>query len=348
LIDKFKQLLIAANAPADFNAIIANNIINDPIIFPVDPRNRQLGNLTSHNSLRGYSGKITCRLTTLTPLHIKESGEPSVTVQNPNPYQAWDFYHLSSYQNANRPEMNNRVYAIPSKTLKGAVSTLYGALNNEQRVAGRNMPINNTNRLFGFVNNGGNAYMGRVNFSFAKMTEGNFAWYAVPHHYGGQLNNQRHNAHQPQMYNGYRFFEHTTLNNAAGVERLGEQHTYRPLNDKTIIRCAEPGSVFEFTVDYINLSAEELNDLLKCLGISNANPNRAIKLGKSKFLGFGSCQINVIQAKTLAGISRYRFNGERNDFLSGTSTLRNWEAIQEYDGNNLLNYNLQILNNNHD
>lgn len=60
-------------------------------------------------------------------------------------------------------------------------------------------------------------------------------------------------------------------------------------------RCAETGSIFTFNIDYWNLTVKELKCLLTAIQLEEG---LAHKIGKSKYLGFGSCRITIDEKKS--------------------------------------------------
>jgi CRISPR/Cas system CSM-associated protein Csm3 (group 7 of RAMP superfamily) len=236
-------------------------------------------NLISHAAYSGYSGNLSCNLEILTPTHIKESGQPTIDIHGGA--QGWDFFHMGPPDNESKPD--TREYAIPSKTLKGMVRSIYQLLSDKIRAES----------LFGFVENNA-GYMGRVNFSFAPLQSGDMKWYGMPHHYTDLLdkfhpksaNGTRHY----DQYKNVRIFKHRVIKDPRIKQYPPDQVPMENDSTTTPCNCAEKGSVFTFDVNFWNLTQDELQTLVSSIILEE---NMAHKIGKGKFLGFGSCKISV-------------------------------------------------------
>jgi hypothetical protein len=235
--------------------------------------------LISHAAFSGYSGNLSCKLELLTPTHIKESGQPTIDIHGAA--QGWDFFHMGPPDNQSKHD--TREYTIPSKTLKGMVRNIFQLLSDKER----------TEALFGFVDNN-SGYMGRVNFSFAPIQSGEMNWYGIPHHYSDLLDkfhpksaNGKRNFDQ---YKNIRIFKHRFIKDPRIKRYPPDQLPME--NDSTVTpsKCAEKGSVFTFDVSFNNLTHDELQTLVSVMILEG---NMAHKIGKGKFLGFGSCKISI-------------------------------------------------------
>jgi len=234
----------------------------------------------SHAVFSGYSGTLSCNLTVLRPLHIKESGQP--TIEKAPASQGWDFFHMGPPDNNSKPE--TREYAIPSKTLKGMIKSIYQLLSDKTKAES----------LFGFLDDN-KGYMGRVNISFAHLNEGMMAWYGMSHHYSDLLETvhpkSKDGKRKYDLYKDVRIFKHLDFFGSSRVKKYPADQV--PIeNDITITpcRCAEKGSVFSFDLNFWNLQPEELKDLIASITLEEG---MAHKMGKGKFLGFGSCKIGI-------------------------------------------------------
>jgi len=260
-------------------------------------------NLVSHWGLWNRCGRLSCNLEVLTPLHIKESGQPSFD----NPVK-WDFYSISPPSKDNRPAEGKRIYAVPSKTIKGVLRNLYSIITGTDGSS-----------LFGFVEQSG-AYMGRVNVSFAEFKSGEFKWYSIPHHY--KVEKQTINS----KGKNYRVFPHTELMESV-IEGINNKPTY------TICRCAEKGAKFSFTLDFWNLTDEEFNKLVWCLN------GRDYKMGKGKALGLGSTKITINPAESIIWNWQGRYlGGNLNDsgirsITSGDIQTASQQTVNQIDRN---------------
>ena len=199
------QILIRAN-----RELKLDSPLDDFLYFGEEDFGR---NLISHGAFSGNCGQLRCILSVKTPLHIKESGSP--TLDEADHKQGWDFYHQSSPEN-HRVEteeeltQQKRVYAIPAKTLKGLTRFTYSLISggqvkeypvkdkygkkvyrkdedgNKVQLMGHRMHCQAAEDLFGFVKGGAGeknlGYMGRVSFSFALLKESpSFSWLGLPH-----------------------------------------------------------------------------------------------------------------------------------------------------------------------
>jgi hypothetical protein len=130
--------------------------------------------------------------------------------------------------------------------------------------------------------------------------------------------------------NGNRIFPHTKPT-IAGYESM--QDLQKAIcGDKLIVpcHCVELGARFHFTVDFWNLSDDELKHLIWSLQL---NEGLGHKIGKGKSLGFGSCKITISpqQSWEYDWSERYRSNDSQHlgrrpiaaDFLAYTRNQRN-------------------------
>lgn len=250
--------------------------------------------LASHKAFSGHCGQLHCNLLALSPIHIKESGSP--TIDKPELSQGWDFYHISppgQHAVATEEELINlhRQYTIPSKTIKGMLRMMYSITHNGQvEEAGKfhKMNCSAADSLFGFVQTD-TGYMGRLNFSFAPMQEGSFIWYGMPYEY----------PHPIITFKDIRLFPHIDL--PTEVLRIYEDNSQFQ-EDKNFVpcRCVNINSKFAFTIDFWNLTDDELQDMFWAIQLTppNSKVQYAHKLGKGKMLGFGSCRIVVDPAQS--------------------------------------------------
>jgi CRISPR/Cas system CSM-associated protein Csm3 (group 7 of RAMP superfamily) len=271
----------------------------------------------SHRRYAGHCGRFTCQLTVLTPLHIKESGEPTVNSGDRAP--AWDFFHFGPPEQAKKGDDFARCYAIPGPTLKGNLRHLYNALTNGQ-----------ADPLFGY-SDGETGYMGRVAIGFARHESGDFAWYAVPITY----------PHPEYHCNQLRFYPNMDpldIRNASfdgqGPHDLWQSHARQVAKlgaDKVDLipptavagqkqghlplRCAEPDSTFNFEVRFWNLRDDELDLLKRCLTSAelqltarhgqDTSTITQHALGKGKALGLGRCEIAITKEQYIDWPARY-------------------------------------------
>lgn len=240
----------------------------------------------SHRQYSQLCGSFIYELEALTPLHVKESGEPSFQGEG---VLGYDFFSISPPKNDKKQPMNEREYAIPPSTLKGAIRYIYNIIS-QSTCPGctRIDSLCDTCRLFGWVGKSTsteNALMGRLKFSFARPIENlTFEWYGAAFGYQGA---------EVHFVDGKLIFPHTNNLNTA-VSRHGSGETPENIiSNITLSRFVSAGSKFQFQVDFTNLENDELN---KILWAAELEDGLAHKLGKGKALGFGSCAVRLKEA----------------------------------------------------
>ncbi|MBF0203969.1 MAG: hypothetical protein HQK67_06555, partial [Desulfamplus sp.] len=147
----------------------AGNLINT--IAPILPDEKYTNNIPhaagagfiSHRAFGGCCGQLVVEAQLLTPMNIMESGEPSYTVNiGGEPVNGYDFYSISSPEETSRPSDNDRVYALPSRSIKGLFRHVYSIASNAHQDSTDISRMNPADSLFGWVGNGPNqAIMGR-------------------------------------------------------------------------------------------------------------------------------------------------------------------------------------------
>ncbi len=260
------------------------------------PRSRE--GFVSHRAFGGYCGMLCVEAEALTPITIQESGQPSFTTNLADgPVNGYDFFSMSPPDAEHRPE--NRVYALPSKSLRGMLRHLY-AIASDSAESSRNLTsLTPVDSLFGWVGQGQNqAIMGRVSTSFGYVTEPQLAWFKVPYPYGGWHFANGKWTHDPQgksakmtIAGRWRVFPHAPLYPEA--VRLDD---FRPDTAQAgYSRAILPGSKARFTVRFWNLEKEELQRLIWTVALE---PELAHKIGKSRYLGFGSLRLRIVPAES--------------------------------------------------
>ena len=280
----------------------------------------------SHRQYSEYCGSLVCELEALTPLHIKESGEPSF---QDDEHYGYDFFSISPPKNEKKKPMNQREYAIPPSTLKGSIRSIYNLISQIQCSGCKSIDqLCDTCRLFGWVGHGNkteNALMGRLRFSFARpMEDLKFKWYGAAFGYKGK---------KSKVVSGTRLFPHTHEPNEA-VSHHGNEETPNNLQKNiTLNRFAEPGSRFLFQVDFTNLEMEELMKLGWSLEMDE---DMAHRMGRSKALGFGSCKIKIKEASIVDWEERFSSFDELGEWLVNIdfgkikrSSLANYAELKE-------------------
>jgi len=261
----------------------------------------------SHRAFGGFCGMLAVEAEVLTPLHVRESGEPSWRAQlEEGPVNGWDFFSLAPPEAEMRPE--SKLYALPSLSLKGMLRHLY-AIASDSRVATSDLShLNPVDRLFGWVGQGPNqALMGRLSFSFGLFEAPELAWFKVPYPYTGWLYDGQWSYLEGRavpslrIAQNWRLFPHTPL--APTVQRLeGFQPDTVQAN---YCRAILPGSKAHFTVRFWNLEQEELQRLLWCVVLE---PGLAHKMGHHRYLGLGSLRLRLLPHSFLIDWAR-RYSG---------------------------------------
>lgn len=247
--------------------------------------------LVSHRQYSKLCGVLTCELEALTPLHIKESGEPSFISDSALGY---DFFSMSSPKNSHKPDMVEREYAIPPSSIRGAVRQIYNLISKKHCPGCKDIGnLCDTCQLFGFVGNTG-SLMGRLSISFARaIDKPNFEWFGVK--YGYEVD-------EYSKVDNTRIFEHTKQTSQE-ISRHGTDDVPGNLPaNSTLNRFALPGTKFVFDVKFTNLRDIELKKLIWALELEKGLGH---KIGKSKALLFGSCQISIKQAHLIDWEKRF-------------------------------------------
>lgn len=248
----------------------------------------------SHRAFGGYCGMLFVDAEVLTPLCIQESGEPSFSVSSEDgPINGWDFFSMSPPEAEQRDP--NRVYALPSKSLKGMLRHLYSIASDSQGTSRNISQLNLTDKLFGWVGQGPNqALMGRLSFSFGAFDNPQMAWFKAPYPYGGWQYANGEWTHDPEaksvtrlVNKQWRLFPHAPL--APCVQQLPE---FEPdTAQASYFHAILPGNRACFTIRFWNLEKEELQRLIWTVGLEEG---LAHKLGKHRYLGFGSLCLRIL------------------------------------------------------
>jgi hypothetical protein len=151
-------------------------------IASTPPRAR--AGFVSHRAFGGHCGTLVVEAEVLTPLNVRESGEPSfVATLADGPVNGWDFFAMAPPEAAQRGP--NKVYALPSRSIKGMLRHIYSIASDAHEPSPDISRLNPTDGLFGWVGRGPNqALMGRLSFSFGPFEEPELAWFKVPYPYG--------------------------------------------------------------------------------------------------------------------------------------------------------------------
>jgi CRISPR/Cas system CSM-associated protein Csm3 (group 7 of RAMP superfamily) len=255
---------------------------------------RALQGFISHRAFGGYCGTIVVQGEVLTPLHVKESGEPSyTTIFDGSSVNGWDFFSLSSPEAPLRgPE---KTYALPSKTIKGMLRTIYTIASDSSQETPDISRLNPVDSLFGWVGRGPNqAIMGRLSVSFGAFNDPQLAWFKVPYPYGQWRLEDNQWKEFPQgsgasiarIGKKWRLFPHAPC--APCVQKIDDFHV--DTVQAEYMRAIMPQSQCMFTIRFWNLEKEELERLIWCLQLEN---ELAHKVGRHRYVGFGSLRLRI-------------------------------------------------------
>jgi CRISPR/Cas system CSM-associated protein Csm3 (group 7 of RAMP superfamily) len=265
---------------------------------PTPPRGQ--AGFISHRAFGGYCGTLVVEAEVLTPLHVRESGEPShKVIMADGPVNGWDFFSMAPAEAALRPEV--RLYALPPRSIKGMLRHIYAIASNSKTPSPDIGSLNPVDGLFGWVGSGPNqAIMGRLAFSLAAFEAPELTWFKVPFPYGewffadGRWQRTRGKGGVPQLLiaKTWRLFPHAPL--APIVERL---EAFRPAGvQASYCRAILPGARARFGIRFWNLEKEELQRLLWCVVLE---PELAHKLGHHRYIGFGSLRLRLFPESSL-------------------------------------------------
>ncbi len=248
----------------------------------------------SHRAFGGYCGMLNVEAEVLTPLTIQESGEPSFTTTfEDDPVNGWDFFSMAPPETEHRA--SERVYALPSKSIRGMLRHIYSIASDSREESRSVARLNPTDSLFGWVGQGQNqAIMGRLSFNFGLFDNPKLEWFKVPYPYGewhyenGQWKQKADkNVDRLIISDTWRLFPHAPL--APNVTRLEnfEADTFQA----NYFRAILPGAEARFSIRFWNLEEQELQRLIWIVGLA---PDLAHKMGKNRYLGFGSLRLRIL------------------------------------------------------
>ncbi len=287
----------------------------------------------SHKAFGGYCGLLRVEGRVLTLVSVKASGEPSqahiLDDASAGGINGWDHFAMAPPEAALRGP--SRLYALPAKSIKGMIRHIYTIATDSGKPStdiGRLTPADS---LFGWVGNGPNqAIMGRISFDFAPFEEVDAAWFKVPYPYGAWRyidGRWKEASKQPaemlRIAGKWRLFPHAPL--APCVEKLDGFNPDTPKAD--YVKAILPGSRCRFSIRFWNLEKDELQRLLWCTVLE---PELAHKMGKGRYLGFGSLRLSLLPESFLTDWeSRYAGgNGDgKSDDARGRMPLNPAEWI---------------------
>jgi len=290
-------------------------IVAEQEVSPTPPRAG--AGFISHRAFGGYCGTLVVEAEVLTPLNIRESGEPSFRATlDAGPVNGWDFFAMAAPEAAQRGA--DRIYALPSRSIKGMLRHIYSIASDSSQPSPDISRLNPTDGLFGWVGTGPNqAIMGRLSFGFGLFEEPDvsaglntrLAWFKVPYPYG----NWQYTGSQWQSVvgssatmqligNTWRVFPHAPLAPIARQVEEFQPDTFQARYFRAIL----PGARTRFTIRFWNLEEQELQRLIWCVGLE---PDLAHKMGNNRYLGFGSLRLHILPDSFLIDWAK-RYAGE--------------------------------------
>jgi CRISPR/Cas system CSM-associated protein Csm3 (group 7 of RAMP superfamily) len=292
----------AANALQIFQPLVP-----EQEVASAPPRAR--AGFVSHRAFGGHCGTLAVEAEVLTPLHVRESGEPSfVATLDDGPVNGWDFFAMAPPEAAQRGP--NKVYALPSRSIKGMLRHIYAIVSDSSEPSPDISRLNPVDGLFGWVGRGPNqAIMGRLSFSFGLFEEPELAWFKVPYPYGEWQYTGEQWKHVPgssaaQMHIGktWRVFPHAPLAPIAKQVDDFQPDTFQARYSRAIL----PGARARFTIRFWNLEEQELQRLMWSVVLE---PGLAHKMGNNRYLGFGSLRLHILPDSYLIDWAK-RYAGE--------------------------------------
>ena len=288
----WQRLDLEGEAAAHVLQAIYPLVAEETKVSPTPPK--ASAGFISHRAFGGHCGTLAVEAEVLTPLHIRESGEPSLRATLADgPVNGWDFFSMAPPEAARRGP--NKVYAFPSRSIKGMLRHIYSIASDSREPSPDISRLNPSDSLFGWVGVGPNqAIMGRLSFSFGLFEEPELAWFKVPYPYGEWQYTGGQWKHTPGssaatllIGKNWRIFPHAPL--APNVERLDDfqPDTFQARYCRAIL----PGARARFTIRFWNLDEQELQRLIWCVVLE---PGLAHKMGNNRYLGFGSLRLKIL------------------------------------------------------
>jgi CRISPR/Cas system CSM-associated protein Csm3 (group 7 of RAMP superfamily) len=291
----------------------------------------------SHRSFGGHCGMLFVEAEVLTPIHIQESGEPSYRARlDGESVNGWDFFSMAPPAADARPD--DRPYALPSQSLKGLLRHVYTIASDSAEPSTDLRNLNPADSLFGFVGPGQNqALMGRLSVDFGFFDDPELAWFKAPYPYTGWRFTgdewtfaEGSSVPQERIAGQWRVFPHAPL--APIVEPLDG---FKPdAVQANYCRAILPGARARFAIRFWNLEDEELQRLL---WTATLEPGLAHKMGKNRYLGFGSLRMHLLPESYLIDWSK-RYVAEdpadwqkpltADDWLT-TEVIAHYQALQK-------------------
>lgn len=180
------------------------------------------------------------------------------------------------------------------------VRHLYAIASDSHEASPNIRHLNPADSLFGWVGQGPNqAIMGRVSFGFGLFKDPELVWFKVPYPYGEwrYTGTQWQSApdglaFQLRIGKTWRIFPHVPLAPIAKQLDGFQPDTLQASYFKAIL----PGARAHFTIRFWNLEEQELQRLMWSVALE---PGLAHKLGKNRYLGFGSLHLHILPGSYL-------------------------------------------------
>ncbi len=287
----------------------------------------------SHRSFGGYCGIFSLEGEILTPISIQESGEPSFRVIMDNEHiNGWDFFSIAPPESSLRGAA--KLYALPSKSSRGMIRHIYTIASDSKEASPDISKLNPVDSLFGWVGTGPNqAITGRLSFKFATFEKPALSWFKVPYPYGtwqfidGEWKNvQKAQAKILRIGTEWRYFPHVPL--APIVEKLDD---FKPDTVRaSYMRAILVGARCRFSIRFWNLMEQELQRLIWCLVLEDG---LAHKMGKARYLGFGSLKLHLLEDSYLIKWEN-RYSDKPEESWRSPIKVEDWintKVIAHYD-----------------
>jgi CRISPR/Cas system CSM-associated protein Csm3 (group 7 of RAMP superfamily) len=287
----------------------------------------------SHRSFGGFCGILSLEGEVLTPISVSESGEPSFRVVKDGEHvNGWDFFSIAPAEASLRGD--EKRYALPAKSIRGMVRHIYSKATNFKNSSPDLSKLNPVDSLFGWVGAGQNqAIAGRFSFNFGVFDKPELAWFKIPYPYGNWqfLEDEWKNIPKTpvkilQIGDDWRYFPHAPL--APIVQKIDN---FEPDTAKaSYMRAILPGSKCHFKIRFWNLLEEELQRLIWCLALEEG---LAHKMGKARYLGFGSLKLNLLNDSYLINWEN-RYAGKAKESWQTPIKAADWinpKIIANYD-----------------
>ncbi len=299
----------------------------EPIRFDVNrlPKTppKAVQGFISHRSFGGFCGMLSLEGEVLTPISVQESGEPSFRlIKDGEHINGWDFFSIASPEAALRGD--EKLYALPSKSIRGMIRHIYTIATDSKNVSSEISKLNPVDSLFGWVGTGQNqAIAGRLSFNFAIFENPELAWFKVPYPYGNwqYMEKNWHNIQKAQakivrIGKDWRYFPHAPV--APCIQKIDD---FKPDTVKaSYMRAILPSARCRFSVRFWNLLESELQRLIWCLELEDG---LAHKMGKARYLGFGSLKLRLLNDSYLINWAN-RYSGKADDSWRSPLQASDW------------------------